>query len=188
MAHSAWAKNILILGDSLSAGYGLRTEQGWVALLAEKLKQHAPHYQVVNDSISGDTSSGGLARINKLLDRHKPKILVIELGANDGLRGLPPKNLYDNLSKIIKAGREHNAEILLLGIRIPPNYGKPYTDKIYEVYPQLAAEFKVKWLPFIVEDIFLDPALIQVDGLHPNSVAQPKLLDKVWPVLQTIIR
>lgn len=174
------AKVIVVLGDSISAGYGINAEQGWVALLQHKLKIENKSFQVINDSISGDTSAGGLARIDKLLTQYRPDIVILELGANDGLRGFSPKAMQNNLTEIIKRSQRKGVKVLLLGLRIPPNYGKRYTDMFYGVYATLAKTLKVAWVPFILEDVALNKTLMQVDGLHPNAQAQPVMLETIW--------
>lgn len=183
----AQAKVILVLGDSLSAAYGMTAEQGWVALLQHKLQAENKSFQVFNDSITGDTSAGGLARIDKLLERYKPAILILELGANDGLRGLSPKTMQANLTEIIRRTERTGAKVLLLGIRMPPNYGKRFTDMFYGVYATLAETLKVTWVPFILEDVALDRDLMQKDGLHPNVQAQSIILETIWPKLRALL-
>lgn len=184
---SAEAKSILVLGDSISAAYGLEVQQGWVTLLQRKLKEENLPYTVVNASISGETSAGGLARIDRELAAHKPDVVILELGANDGLRGLPPKNLSANLAQIIQRSQQAGANVLLLSMRIPPNYGKRYTEAFYAVYPALAKQWNAPLVPFILEDIALQEQYMQADGLHPNSAAQPLLAAKIWQPLQTLL-
>lgn len=180
--------NIVVLGDSLSAGYGLEVGQGWVALVQKKLESAYDCCTLQNESISGDTSAGGLARLDRILITHKPKILLLELGANDGLRGLPPKLLKSNLSEIIVRARKAGAKVLLLNMTIPPNYGKRYVDMFHNVYPQLSEELDVPTIPFILQDIALAKDLMQADGLHPNAQAQPQIADKVWQYLQPFLK
>ncbi len=182
------AKSIVVLGDSISAGYRINVDQGWVNLLQKKLQQENLSYTIYNESISGDTSAGGLARINTILERLKPDILLLELGANDGLRGLSPKIMKNNLAEIIKRTQSHNAKVLLLGMRIPPNYGKRYIDMFYNIYPQLAEELKIPLVPFLLEDVALHKHLMQSDGLHPNALAQPIIAAKVWRYLQPVLK
>lgn len=181
------AKSIVVLGDSISAGYGLDTEKSWVTLLQQKLNQNKKNYTLFNESISGDTTAGGLARINKALSRHKPEIVLLELGANDGLRGLSPKLMKSNLAKIVKRSQQSGAKVLLLSMRIPPNYGKRYVDMFYKVYPQLAKELNIAYVPFILEEVALVKEMMQKDGLHPNAKAQPIIADKIWAYLQPIL-
>lgn len=186
-AGNASAKNILVLGDSISAGYGITAEQGWVSLLQQKLKVDHQSFQVINDSISGDTSAGGLARIARLLTQYKPHIVILELGANDGLRGLSPITMQANLTEIIKKIQQTGSKVLLLGIRIPPNYGKRYTEMFYGVYATLAKDLNIAWVPFILEEVALKGNLMQADGLHPNAQAQPIILETIWPKLLTLL-
>lgn len=174
------AKSILVLGDSLSAGYGIKLEEGWVALLQQKLNEEKKFYTLINESISGDTSAGGLARIDDILTRYKPEIMLLELGANDGLRGLSPKIMKHNLEQIILRAKKRQIRVLLLAMRIPPNYGKRYVDMFYNVYPSLAKEMNIPYVPFILENIALDKKMMQKDGLHPNAKAQPLIMDKIW--------
>ncbi len=188
MPITAMAKSIVVLGDSISAGYGIEVKQGWVALLQEKLAQANSHYVIINASISGDTTAGGLARIDKLLDTHKPDVVLVELGANDGLRGLLPRLVKDNLAEITRRAQKAGAKVLLLSMRIPPNYGKRYTEMFYDVYPQLLKELGVPYMPFILEDVALVKELMQPDGLHPNAKAQPMIADKVWVNLQPLLK
>jgi len=169
------AKSILVLGDSISAGYGIETDQGWVDLLQKKLVGH----RVYNESVSGDTSAGGVARIGKALALYQPDLVLLQLGANDGLRGLSPAEMKANLTEIIRRVRDTGAKVLLLGMKIPPNYGKRYVDMFYAIYPQLAKELDVPLVPFILEDVVLDPDKMQIDGLHPNAKAQPVIADKI---------
>ncbi len=184
---NATAKSIVVLGDSLSAAYGMHNYQGWVALLQQKLQQEGHDHKVHNESISGDTSAGGLARVDEALSEHQPEILILELGANDGLRGLSPKVMKSNLSQIIKRTHKIGARVLLLSMRIPPNFGKRYTDMFYNVYPQLAQEHSVAFVPFILQDIALIKDLMQADGLHPAVKAQPLILDAVWEYLEGML-
>ena len=175
---------VMVLGDSISAAYGIQIQQGWVKLLERKLSQEYPHAKVVNESISGDTTAGGLDRLPAALNRSHPNWILLELGANDGLRGLSPDVMKLNLISIIKTAQKTGAQVMLLGVRIPPNYGKRYTEMFYSIYPQLAAEFKLPFLPFIMEDVALNKELMQADGLHPNAAAQPLIAEKIWQTLQ----
>lgn len=176
---------VLVLGDSLAAAYGIRTDEGWVSLLRTRLQQASPPREVVNAAISGETTAGGLARLPKLLAEHKPALVVVELGANDALRGLPLAAPRENLTRIITLSTQAGARVLLLGIEIPTNYGPQYRDGLRAMYRDLAAEFKLPLVPFLLDGVALDPDLMQADGLHPTAAAQPKLLDNVWPTLQT---
>ncbi len=174
----------LVVGDSISAAFGLDTAQGWVALLQKRLDQQGRSIQVVNASISGDTSAGGLARLPALLAKHRPALVMIELGGNDGLRGTPLTQLQQNLAGMISASQTSGAQVLLLGMRLPPNYGKRYTEGFAGVYEQLAATHQVPLLPFFLEGVGGVPGLMQADGIHPTADAQPRLLDNVWPLLE----
>jgi acyl-CoA thioesterase-1 len=186
---TTWAKsNIVVLGDSISAGYGLDVGQGWVNLVQQKLLASNNCCTILNESISGDTSAGGLARLEPILTTHKPKILILELGANDGLRGLQTFVLKQTLAEIIHRAKQAGAKVLLLSMRIPPNYGKRYIDMFYGVYPQLSKELNVPMMPFLMEDVALAKDLMQSDGLHPNAKAQPIIADKVWQYLQPLLK
>jgi len=184
---TAMAKSIVVLGDSISAGYGLDAGKGWVTLLQKKFNQKNKAYTVFNESISGDTTAGGLARINKALSQHKPELVLLELGANDGLRGLSPKRMKSNLAEMINRSQKSGAKVLLLSMRIPPNYGKRYVEMFYKVYPQLAKEMNIPFVPFILEEVALVKDLMQKDGLHPNAKAQPIIADKIWQYLEPIL-
>lgn len=166
------------MGDSISAAYGVEAGKGWVVLLQQKLNKENKPYTIFNESISGDTTAGGLARIDNTLTRHKPELILLELGANDGLRGLSPKQMKSNLTEIIKRSQKAHAKVLLLSMRIPPNYGKRYVDMFYNVYPQLAKELNIPYVPFILEDVALAKEMMQKDGLHPNAKAQPIIANK----------
>ena len=174
----------LVVGDSISAAFGLDTTQGWVALLQKRLDQQGKRIQVVNASISGDTSAGGLARLPALLAKHRPALVMIELGGNDGLRGTPLAQLQQNLADMISASQTSGAQVMLLGMRLPPNYGKRYTEGFAGVYEQLAASHQVPLLPFFLEGVGGVPGLMQADGIHPTADAQPRLLDNLWPLLE----
>lgn len=189
MSMTAVAKPIIVvLGDSISAGYGIEIEDGWVALLQKKLIATNSNYSISNASISGDTSAGGLARIDQILTAYKPAIVLVQLGANDGLRGLSPVQMKNNLAGIVRRTQKAGAKVILLGMKIPPNYGKRYVELFYNVYPQLAKELDVPIVPFILEDIVLNKDLMQADGLHPNAKAQPILADKIEPYLFPLLK
>ncbi|GAA0625817.1 arylesterase [Halomonas beimenensis] len=175
---------VLVMGDSLSAAYGIEREAGWVHLLAERLDGKA---RVVNASISGETSSGGAARLPELLRQHAPDIVLLELGGNDGLRGLPPGQLRANLATMIEASRAAGAEVLLLGIDVPPNYGPAYRDAFTGVFQRLADRYSVPLVPFLLEGVALDHGLMQADGIHPTAAAQPAILANVWPALAPLL-
>lgn len=183
----AWGGTILVLGDSLSAGYGMEPEQGWVTLLKDRLEEKGFPYQVVNVSISGDTSAGGAARIGDALKRHQADILILELGANDGLRGLPPEAMKKNLNSIIVQAKEAGAQVLLLGMQMPPNYGHQFTERFTDVYRELANEHQLPNPPFLLEKVALEPRMMQPDNLHPNAEGQPLLLETVWPALRPLL-
>ena len=178
---------ILVLGDSLSAAYGIPLEQGWVALLQGRLKAKGYGYKVVNASASGETTGGALARLPRALERHRPEIVVIELGGNDGLRGLPLADVRRNFESLIRLSRGAGAKVLLIGMRIPPNYGPAYASGFHELYGELARSHQLPIVPFFLDGIALDDALMLEDGLHPNAAAQPKLLDQVWPQLKPLL-
>jgi acyl-CoA thioesterase-1 len=179
---------ILVFGDSISAGYGLpRVEQGWVALLQARLKNLGYGYQVVNASVSGETTAGGLARLPRALGLHHPAIVILELGGNDGLRALPVAQMRANLSRMAELSAGAGAKVLLLGMRMPPNYGPDYTTQFVRVYAEVAHDQKLTIVPFLLEGIALSPDLMQADGFHPNQSGQPKLLENVWPALKPML-
>ena len=179
---------ILIVGDSLSAGYGIEQQRGWVALLGQRLRDAAPGYEVVNASITGDTTRGGLSRLPAALERERPEVLVIALGGNDGLRGFRPEQTRANLREMIRLGRAAGARVLLLGIRLPANYGRAYGEKFHRVYLDLAAEEEVPLVPFFLEGVAETRALMQTDGIHPSAAAQPRILDNVWAALGPMLQ
>lgn len=178
---------ILVVGDSLSAAYGIEQSAGWVNLLQSRLTaRHYPH-QVVNASISGDTTSGALARLTRALNTARPGIVIIELGGNDGLRGLPLAKMRSNLAALIEQCLERNAQVLLIGMRLPPNYGPSYTKRFHEVYTGLAKKYGVPLLPFLLEGVAGDTNLMQADGVHPRAIAQTRVLNNVWDALQPML-
>ena len=179
---------IVVLGDSISAGYGIEVEEGWVALLQKKLIETKNDYSIINASISGDTTAGGLARVDQILTAQKPGIVLLQLGANDGLRGLSPVQMKSNLAEIVHRAQKAGAKVILLGMKIPPNYGKRYVDMFYNVYPQLAKELDIPLVPFLLEDVALNKDLMQADGLHPNAKAQPILANKIEPYLFPLLK
>jgi len=181
------APTILVFGDSLSAAYGLPPDAGWVSLLQKRLHQQSPSYRLVNASISGETTLGGRNRIAGALKTHRPNIVIIELGGNDGLRGAPPDTVRDNLAAIIIACKKNNAEVVLTGMRLPPNYGIAYTQKFQAIYPQLAKQHRVKLVPFLLEGFSDRPEFFQADGIHPTATAQEKIVANVWKVLQGML-
>ena len=179
---------ILVFGDSLSAAYGIRAEQGWVALLGQRLQAQGYGYEVVNASVSGETSEGGLQRLPRALQLHHPGLIILELGANDGLRGLPIAAAKDNLMKMVQLAQSAGARVLLVGIRIPPNYGPRYTSEFAAVYPDVAKQYGLPLVPFLLEKVALDPTLMQEDGLHPNARGEPLVLDTVWQGLEPLVK
>jgi acyl-CoA thioesterase-1 len=185
---AAPAPSILVVGDSLSAGYGIELRDGWVALLQKRLTQQGYPHTVVNASISGDTTAGGRARLADALKRHRPQIVILELGANDGLRGLSLRETRSNLESMIKAAQSAGARVLLVGMQLPPNYGPEYTGKFRAIYRDLARTDNLPLVPFLLEGVALTPKLMQPDGLHPRAAAQPRLLDNVWPYLEPLLK
>ena len=184
----SFAKTVMILGDSLSAGYGIQLQQGWVALLQQRLNQQFPNtHKVVNASVSGETSSGALARLPKLLQTHKPQLVVIELGGNDPLRGQPPQMIQNNLAKLIQLSQKANAKVLLLGMKIPPNYGTAYSTAFENNYKVLSQRYNVKLVPFFMQGVAGNAKLMQVDLIHPNAAAQPILLNNVYPLIKATL-
>lgn len=178
---------IVILGDSLSAAYGMEISESWPSLLQDRLLEHGHTYQVFNSSIVGDTTEGGLVRLPRLLKEHSPKVVILELGGNDGLRGLPLQVTRANLQRMIEMSQGAGADLILAGIKIPPNYGPVYTQRFDEIYTSLAAEYSANLIPFFMEGVALEPELMQDDGIHPNAAGQPVLLDAVWGKLQALI-
>ncbi|MGE8410075.1 MAG: arylesterase [Pseudomonas sp.] len=187
MAQSATAGTVLIVGDSISAAFGLDTREGWVALLEKRLRSEGYSDKVVNASISGDTSGGGQARLPALLAEHKPSVVVVELGGNDGLRGQSPTQLKQNLASMIDTSRAAGAKVLLLGMKLPPNYGARYTTAFAEVYSSLANEKNVGLVPFFLQGVGGVPELMQADGIHPAQGAQPTLLENAWPAIKPLL-
>ncbi|WP_419419795.1 arylesterase [Legionella sp. D16C41] len=183
-----YAKTILVLGDSLSAGYGLEDNKSWVNLLNDRLKKESLPYQVVNYSTSGDTTSNGLSKLPKALSKYKPDIVIIELGANDGLRGLSIADLKNNLKQLIIESQQQSAHVLLLATLLPPNYGTAYLNQFKQVYADLAKQYQVRLIPMFLEGVAGNPAWMQADGLHPNQNAQIKILNNVWPTLQQMLQ
>lgn len=182
-ARGADAPTVLIYGDSLSAGYGMEIDQSWVALLQKRLQLQGYEHRVVNASITGETTEGGAARITQALESFTPALVILELGGNDGLRGIPTERMKGNLQTIIQSSKSSGAAIVLLGIRIPPNYGQKYIENFDNVYRELADELDVPWIEFFMEGIALNDNLMQADGIHPNAAAQSLLLDNAWPII-----
>lgn len=182
---SSFAKTIMIVGDSLSAGYGLNPQQGWVSLLQQRLNQDFPKkHKVVNASVSGETTSGALARLPKLLQTHKPDVVVIELGGNDGLRGQPPQMIQKNLAQLIQLSQKSKAKAILLGMKIPPNYGAAYSKAFENNYTILSQQYKIKMHPFFMNGIAGNNSLMQKDLIHPNATAQKILLNNAYPLIK----
>jgi acyl-CoA thioesterase I len=178
---------ILVFGDSLSAAYGIRPEQGWVALLTQRLQAQGYGYQIVNASVSGETSEGGLERLPRALQLHRPGIVILELGANDGLRGLPVNATRDNLGAMVRLAQAAGARVLLVGLRMPPNYGMRYTEEFARIFAELAEQYHVPLVPFLLEKVALKPELMQADGLHPNAPGEPPILETLWPYLKPLL-
>lgn len=187
MAETAGAGTLLVLGDSISAGFGLDTSRGWVALLQQRLKEEGYADQVVNASITGDTSANGRARLEPLLAANKPDLLIVELGGNDGLRGQPPAQLQQNLTWIIERAQQSGARVLLLGVPLPPNYGAAYINAFSRVYQQVASDKQVPLVPSLLDGVGGVAPLMQEDGIHPRAEAQPRLLENVWPSLKPLL-
>ena len=185
-AHAA--QTILVLGDSLSAAYGLAQDRGWVSLMQQRLSAERYPYRVINASISGETTSGGLYRIDALLASHQPKVVILELGANDGLRGLSLDATQSNLDALIRRAKHSGAQVLLIGMRLPPNYGPAYTEKFQHLFETLATKYHIKRVPFLLAPIASKRTYFQADGLHPTAAAQPLLLDTVWVELKPLLR
>lgn len=179
---------ILVLGDSLSAGYGLRRDSGWVHLLERRLADRDYPHRVVNASVSGDTTAGGLSRLPPLLQRRSPAVLIVELGANDGLRGIPFGEIDANLTRLVRLGKESGARVLVLGNRLPPNYGAAYANRFQALFEAVAEREQVAWIPRLLAGVADDRELMQADGLHPKAQAQPRILENVWPSLEPLIR
>ncbi len=183
----AAGNTIVVVGDSLSSGYGLAAEQSWVAMLDNRLEEEGYGYEVVNASIAGDTTAGGLARLPRLLETYSPAWVILELGGNDGLRGQPVETLKGNLAQMIELSLEHGASVLLAGMQIPPNYGGAYTRALANVYPELAARYDVPLVPFLLDGVALNSELMQSDGIHPNAAGQAIILENVWDVLGALL-
>ena len=186
-------QNILVFGDSLSAAYGLAAEQGWAALLQKKLNANsqthfANQFKVINASVSGETTSGGLSRLEATLKKNQPSIVILELGANDGLRGLPINEMHNNLEKMLQLCKQYQAKVLLIGMKIPPNYGAKYTQSFNQTYEKLSKQYKTNLVPFMLDNVAAQPSLIQQDGLHPNALGQPIILENIWPQLLPLLK
>lgn len=186
-AQGALAGTVLVVGDSISAAFGLETSQGWVHLLQQRLDTHAPDHRVVNASISGDTSAGGRARLPTLLEEHEPEVVILELGGNDGLRGQSPAQLKANLAAMVEQSQQAGAKVLLLGMRLPPNLGQRYTTAFAQAFDSLAQEQALPYVPFLLEGVGGVEGMMQADRIHPTAGAQQRLLDNVWPVLEPLL-
>lgn len=185
---AVWAaRTILVFGDSLSAGYGIRQDASWPSLLAKRLEQKQPDYSVTNASISGETTSGGLTRLDAALEKHKPAIVIIALGSNDGLRGLPVKTMRENLAAMAEAAQKRKARVLIVGQRLPPNYGA-YAVQFHNAFSDIAKEKKTALVDFLLDGVATRPELFQSDNLHPTAEAQPLLLDTVWRGLEPLLK
>lgn len=182
----ASGKTLLIVGDSISAGFGIEEGQGWVTLLEKRLQQQNYDYTVINASISGDTTSNGLARLPFLLEQYKPEVVIIETGGNDGLRGTPPQKIKQNLTEMVSLAKKQ-AKVLLIGIQLPPNYGNQYLERFLAIYPAVAEQQEIALLPSIVANTGGKPELMQADGVHPNTQGQAILLEDVWVKLQPLL-
>lgn len=186
--NQVWAANIVVFGDSISAAYGIEVNKGWVAKLQQKLiQQKMTTYKVINASVSGETTTGGAARLAQVLQQHQPKVLVLELGGNDGLRGQSPALMQKNLHAMIQQAKQQKVSVLLLGMKIPPNYGKAYTQAFEKVFTQVANNQKVAFVPFFLEGVGGVDSLMQADAIHPNAQAQDKLLNNIWPTLKGLL-
>ncbi len=184
---AADSPTVLIFGDSLSAGFGIDVDQSWAALLQQRLESQGYEHRVVNASISGETTEGGAARIDSAICAFSPDLIILELGGNDGLRGFPPGRIKDNLEAIARRARDSGADVVLLGIRIPTNYGARYTQAFEAVYAQVAEELSIKWIEFFMDGVALNDELLQEDRIHPNVEAQPILLDNAWPIIRATL-
>ena len=186
-AHAAESPTILVFGDSLSAGYGIDVDQSWVTLLQKRLDETGYEYRVVNASISGETTAGGATRIDSAIVTFEPELIILELGANDGLRGFPTASIQSNIETIARRARDSGAEVVLLGIRIPTNYGVRYTQAFEAVFSDVASDLEIRWIEFFMDGIALNDDLLQEDRIHPNAEAQPMLLDNAWPIIRATL-
>ncbi|WKZ13972.1 MAG: arylesterase [Gammaproteobacteria bacterium] len=181
-------RTLLVIGDSLSAGFGLEPGQGWVALLQDRLEAEGYGYRVVNASITGDTTTGGVGRLPRALQLHRPAVVVIELGGNDGLRGTPIPVIRDNMAEMIRLAQQAQARVVLAGLKMPPNYGERYTSAFEAMYAELAARHGVALIDFFMDGVALNPRFMQPDGIHPNAAGQARLLENAWPVIEKQLR
>ena len=178
---------VVVLGDSLSAGYGIKVQEGWVSLLAKRLASEGYGYRVINASVSGETTQGGLARLPRALETHKPAIVIVELGGNDGLRGLPLAASRENLRRMIELSRAAKAKVVLVGMVIPPNYGPRYGQEFRDMFAALSKQYPVAFVPFFLDQVALEPDLMQADCIHPNAQGQPRMLENLWPKLKPLL-
>jgi acyl-CoA thioesterase-1 len=188
LSWGAWGKTILVFGDSLSSAYGIAEKRGWVALLAERLQRERLDYSVVNSSISGETTAGGVSRLPRALERHDPDIVILELGANDGLRGLPVEAMGRNLAALIRMAQTSGAKVLLVGMRVPPNYGPQYEREFAAAFAETARRHQTAFVPFLLEGMADDLTRFQPDRIHPTEGAQPLLLENVWKALRPLLK
>lgn len=189
-AHAGTAQRqpvILVLGDSLSAGYGVAVDSTWVALLQRRLASQGYDYRVVNASVSGETTGGARGRLPRALELHDPRVVILELGGNDGLRGLPVRQVRENFEYMIQQAHASGAKVVLVGMRMPPNYGAAYADQFHALYGELARKYRAPLVDFFLEGVALDAGLMQDDGIHPNAKAQPRLLENLWPALKPVL-
>jgi acyl-CoA thioesterase-1 len=186
-AQAATSRTIVVLGDSLSAGYGITVQQGWVNLLSQRLASEGYGYKVINASVTGETTQGGVSRLPRVLELHKPEIVIVELGGNDGLRGLPLNASRENLQRTITLARNAGAKVLLVGMMIPPNYGPRYGQEFRDMFGALATRNTVALVPFLLDEVALNPELMQKDGIHPNAKGQPRMLENLWPGLKPLL-
>jgi acyl-CoA thioesterase-1 len=186
-AASQSQRTIVVLGDSLSAGYGIKVQEGWVSLLAKRLASEGYGYRVINASVSGETTQGGLARLPRALETHKPAIVIVELGGNDGLRGLPLTASRENLRRMIELASAAKARVVLVGMVIPPNYGPRYGQEFRDMFATLSKQYPVAFVPFFLDQVALKPELMQGDGIHPNAQGQPRMLENLWPKLKPLL-
>jgi acyl-CoA thioesterase-1 len=186
-AHADDAPTVLVFGDSLSAGFGIEVDQSWATLLQRRLESQGYEHRVVNASISGETTEGGVTQIDSAIEAFAPELIILELGGNDGLRGFPPARIRENLLAIARRAQDSGAGVVLLGIRIPTNYGTRYTQAFEAVYAEVAEELDIEWIEFFMEGVALNDELLQEDRIHPNAAAQPILLDNAWPVIRATL-
>jgi acyl-CoA thioesterase-1 len=186
-AQAAPSRTIVVLGDSLSAGYGIKVQEGWVNLLAQRLTAEGYGYKVVNASVTGETTQGGVSRLPRVLELHKPEVVIIELGGNDGLRGLPLAASRENLQRAIALARGAKAKVLLVGMMIPPNYGARYATEFRDLFAALAKSNAIPFVPFLLDEVALKADLMQDDGIHPNAKGQPRMLENLWPGLRPLL-